>query len=72
MLSLSINNPIVENFYYQECNQDTKTFIEKMSHFIEINKVKKRIDTAFNELELVKDGKLKTISMDEVLNDLDD
>ena len=72
MLSLAIDNPVVENFYYQECNQDTKTFLEKMSYFIEINKVKSKINTAFSELELVKNDKLKTIPMDEVLKDLDD
>ena len=43
-----------------------------MSYFIEINKVKSKINTAFSELELVKNGKLKTIPMDEVLKDLDD
>lgn len=72
MLNLAIENTVLENFYYQECNEDTKTFIEKMSHFVEINKVKNKINTAFNELELVKDGKLKTIPMDEILNELDD
>lgn len=72
MLSLAIDNPVVENFYYQECNQDTKTFVEKMSHFIEINKVKSKINTAFNELELINDGKMKTIPMDDILKDLDD
>ncbi len=72
MLNLAIDNPIIENFYYQECNENQKTFIEKMSYFIEMNKVTHTINTAFNELNLVKKGQLKTIPMDEVLKSLDD
>jgi len=72
MLNLSINDPIVENFYYRDCNKDTKTFIEKVSHFIEINKIRKTVNTAFNELEDVKNGNLKAIPMEELLKDLND
>jgi hypothetical protein len=72
MINLMIDSPIIESFYYQECNEDNKTFIEKMTNLIEINKVKSTINTAFKELELVKNGQLDTIPMNEVLKHLDD
>jgi hypothetical protein len=72
MLNLIIDNPIVENFYYQECNEDIKIFIKKISYFIEINKAKQKINTAFTELELVKNGKLKTIPINNIFETLED
>jgi hypothetical protein len=72
MINLIIDSPIIENFYYQECNEDNKTFIEKMTNLIEINKVKSTINIAFKELELIKNGQLDTIPIDEVLKHLDD
>ena len=35
MLSLTIDNPIVENFCKQECNSNENKFIKNIMHYIE-------------------------------------
>ena len=72
MLSLAIDNPIIKNFFYQECNQDTEKFLDKIGYLIEINQLKDKLDTAFIELDSVNSKKLKSIPMNEVLDNLDD
>ena len=72
MLSLAIDNPIIENFFYQECNQDTEKFLDKIGYLIEINQLKDKLDSALIELDSVNSKKLKSIPMNKVLDNLDD
>jgi hypothetical protein len=41
MLTIDINNPIIENFFKNECNGEKEKFLENIVHYIEIDNIKK-------------------------------
>ena len=53
MLSLQIQNPMVENYLYDHFKDDTKQMSLFINDFIEKELIKKDISTAFDEFDRV-------------------
>ncbi len=70
MLSLNINNPIVENFYKQECNNDDNKFISNIIHYIETYNIKQSVKKGLKEVELQNDGKIEKRELKHILDEL--
>ena len=70
MLSLNINNPIVENFYKQECNNDDNKFISNIIHYIESYNIKQSVKKGLKEVELQNDGKIEKRELKHILDEL--
>ncbi|MEO1953446.1 MAG: hypothetical protein ABGW74_01935 [Campylobacterales bacterium] len=70
MLSLNINNPIVENFYKQECDNDENKFINNIIHYIENYNIKQSVKQGLKEVELQNDGKIEKRELKYILDEL--
>jgi len=70
MLSLNINNPIVENFYKQECNNDENTFINNIMHYIETYNIKQSVKRGLEEVKLQNSGQLAKRELKHILDEL--
>ena len=62
MLALNISNPIVEEFYIQECKNNKNTFVEKISEYIQISVGKYKDDSHVEDYE----SSILLSNMDEV------
>jgi len=47
MLSLNINNPIIENFFKVECQNNDKKFIDNLLHYVETYTIKQSVKQGF-------------------------
>ena len=70
MLSLNINNTIVEEFYKQECNNDENKFIDNIIHYIETYNIKQSVKKGLEEVKLQNDGRLEKRELKHILNEL--
>jgi len=70
MLSLSIDNPIVETFYKKECNGDKNKFVENLVHYIENYHIKQSIKQSFKEVELQQQGVLEKKELKSILDEI--
>jgi len=70
MLSLNINNPIVENFYTQECNSDENKFINNIMHYIETYNIKQSVKRGLEEVKLQNSGQLEKRELKHILDEL--
>ena len=70
MLSLTINNPIVENFYRKECHNDESKFIDNIIHYIETYKIKKSVEQGLEEVKLQNSGQLEKRELKHILDEL--
>lgn len=70
MLSLKIDNPIIENFYKQECNNDENKFINNIMHYIETYNIKESVKKGLEEVELQNNGKLEKRELKHILDEL--
>jgi len=70
MLSLNINNPIIENFYQLECNNDNNKFINTLVHYIETYSIKQSVKKGFEEMRLQKSGLLEKKELKHILDEL--
>ena len=69
-LQLDIDNPVVEKFLKEECQNSPRNFIERIAEFIETEKIKQSIRQGFEEAKLQKAGKLEEESLDRLLDEL--
>ena len=70
MLSIDINNPIIENFYEKECNSDKDKFIKNIINYIEHYKIKESLKRGLEEVELQKSGKIEKRELKDILDDI--
>ena len=70
MLSLNINNTIVEEFYKQECNNDENKFIDNIIHYIETYNIKQSVKKGLEEVKLQNDGRLEKRELKHILDEL--
>ena len=70
MLSLNINNPVVESFYKQECNNDENKFISNIMHYIETYNIKQSVKKGLEEIKLQNNGQLEKRELKHILNEL--
>ena len=64
MLALNINNPIIENFFKVECENDNNKFIDNLVHYVEIYTIKQ----GFKEVDLQNLGHLPKQELKYILN----
>lgn len=70
MLALNINNPTVEKFYKQECDNDENKFISSIMHYIETYNIKQSIKKGFEEIKLQNNGQLEKKELKHILDEL--
>jgi len=70
MLSLNIDNPIVENFYKQECQNDESKFIDSIMHYIETYNIKQSLKKGLEEVKLQNNGQLDKRELKHILDEL--
>jgi hypothetical protein len=70
MLSLNINNPTVESFFKQECNNDENKFISNIMHYIETYNIKQSVKKGLEEVKLQNNGQLEKRELKHILNEL--
>ncbi len=70
MLSLNINNTIVEEFYKQECNNDENKFIDNIIHYIETYNIKQSVKKGLEEVKLQNNGRLEKRELKHILDEL--
>ncbi len=70
MLSLNINNPIVENFYKQECHSDKNRFIANLIDYIENYNIKQSLKKGLEEVKLQNSGELEKKELKYILDEL--
>jgi len=70
MLSLNINNPIVENFYKKECNSDENKFINSIMNYIETYNIKQSVKRGLEEVKLQNSGQLEKKELKYILDEL--
>lgn len=70
MLSVNINNAIIEQFYKTECNGNSDKFIEKLADYIENYNIKKSIQTGLKEIKLQDLGVLEKKEFKDILNEI--
>lgn len=70
MLSLNINNPVVENFYKKECNNDENKFIDNIMHYIETYNIKQSVKRGLEEVKLQNSGQLKKRELKYIIDEL--
>jgi len=47
---MSLNNSIIESFYFQECNEDKVILIDEFFHMLELRKLQNDFKSAFKEI----------------------
>jgi len=70
MLTVDINNPIIENFFKNECNGNKEKFLENIVHYIEIHNIKKSFKKGLEEIELMQKGKLEKQELKNILDEI--
>ena len=70
MLSLNINNPLIENFYKKECNNDESKFINSIIHYIETYNIKQSVKQGLEEVKLQNSGQLEKRELKHILDEL--
>ena len=70
MLSLNINNPVVENFYKKECNNDENKFINSIIDYIENYNIKQSVKRGLEEVKIQNNGQLEKKEFKHILDEL--
>ena len=70
MLSLNINNSVIENFYKQECHSDDNKFINNIIHYIETYNIKQSVKKGLEEVKLQNSGELEKRELKYILDEL--
>lgn len=70
MLALNINNPIVEEFYIQECKNDKNTFVDNIVDYIENYNIKQSVKKGFEEVKLQEKGNINETNLDNLIDEL--
>ncbi len=70
MLALNINNPVVEEFYIQECKNDKNAFIDNIVSYIENYNIKQSIKKGYEDVKLQEKGIMKETSLDNLIDEL--
>ena len=70
MLSITINNPTVEDFYKKECNSDEGKFINNIIHYIETYNIKQSVKRGMKEVQLQSSGQLEKRELKYILDEL--
>ena len=70
MLSLNINNPIVENFYKKECDNDENKFIKSIIDYIENYNIKQSVKRGLEEVKLQNNGQLEKKELKHILDEI--
>ena len=70
MLSVDINNPIIENFFKNECNGEKDKFLENILQYIEIYNIKKSFKRGLEEVDLIKNGELEKKELKNILDEI--
>ena len=70
MLSLTINNPVLEDFYKKECNSNKSTFVDNIAHYIEIYNIKQSVKRGLEEVRLQNSSKLEKKELKHVLDEI--
>ena len=70
MLSLNINNLVVESFYKQECDNDENKFIKNIMHYIETYNIKQSVRRGLEEVKLQNSGQLEKRELKHILDEL--
>jgi hypothetical protein len=70
MLSLNINNPIIERFFKDECQNDNNKFIDNLLHYVETYTIKQSVKQGFYEAKLQNDGQLPKQELKHILNEI--
>ena len=70
MLSLNINNPIIENFFKTECQNDNNKFIDNLVHYVETYTIKQSVKQGFYEVQLQNSGQLPKNELKNILNEI--
>ena len=66
-LQLNINNPVVESFYKQECDNDENKFINNIMHYIETYNIKQSVKRGLKEVKLQNSGQLEKRELNDIL-----
>jgi len=53
---IAIDNPILEEFYKNECKNDKRKFMELLVDFVENYKIKQSIKNGFDDVYLMQNG----------------
>ena len=82
MINLQIENPIVDNFYYNICDNNKQEFIDKIVDFVQIytqnqniyensnSEIIANFKEGIEELKKIKSGELKAIPIEKLLDEL--
>jgi hypothetical protein len=70
MLSLKINNPIVENFYKNECKGDDNKFINSIIEYIENYKIKQSVQQGLQEVKQQINGQLEKKELKNIIDEI--
>ena len=70
MLSLQIDNPMVENYLSAKFKNDTKKMTIFINDFIEKELIKKDIVVAFGELDEVLNGNKKANTLESLIEEI--
>ena len=70
MLSLQIQNPMVENYLHEHFKDDTKQMSLFINDFIEKELIKKDIRTAFDEYSMVIEKKGEKRSLQDLIREI--
>ncbi len=70
MLSITINNPTVEDFYKKECHSDEGKFINNIIHYIETYNIKQSVKRGIKEVQLQNSGQLEKRELKYILDEL--
>jgi len=70
MVSIQIDNPLVEEFYKQECGSDSSKFINAFVEYIENYKIKESFKKGLEEVKLLQNGKIEKRELKHILDEL--
>jgi hypothetical protein len=70
MLSLQIDNPMIENYLSDKFKNDTKKMTIFINDFIEKELIKKDITVAFRELDEVLNGDKKANTLESLIEEI--
>ena len=70
MLSLQIENPMVENYLQEHFKNDTKKMSIFINDFIEKELIKKDITIAFDELKTIMDNPKKANTLENLISEI--
>ena len=70
MLSININNPIIEDFYKKECDNNESKFINSIIHYIETYNIKQSVKKGLEEVKLQNSGQLVKRELKHILDEI--